>query len=129
MVQEFKEFDKIYSSAKGTFLAYEDAAQIHVKAQEVRESRKCFRGASDVKIYTNDVIRQCVYFAEGAGEWQRFRVSLKGFDTAMKLARLEFRWYYFASTEYEEIEHVRIDNYLGALRRGGQLDQNYRIVK
>jgi hypothetical protein len=80
-------------------------------------------------------------------EWQQFRRSLKGMDTASKLNNL--------GDYYEQQYHdvvcniapsscrvcVRVDNYLKALARGGQLpagvslqqalawDWNFRILK
>src|SRR4051794_25209628 len=70
-------------------------------------------------------------------EWQKFRRSLKGMDTASKLNNLKD--YYLDNSRYwsheyhdgrvtrEELEHklgkvsVQVDNYLKALARGGQL--------
>lgn len=65
-------------------------------------------------------------------EWQDFRLTLKGKDTSEKLAMLEAWW-----DKYKELHkdivatryvnpfrrtEVQVGNYLGALRRGGQLD-------
>lgn len=64
--------------------------------------------------------------------WQRFRVSMKGQSTLKKLNMLR-RYYYshdggassFGMTLSEKIEQanvrIRVDNYLKALCRGGQL--------
>jgi hypothetical protein len=50
-------------------------------------------------------------------EWQRFRVSLKGLSTAEKLRRLRS----YKTNHSGRCVAVRVDNYLNALRRGGQL--------
>lgn len=65
-------------------------------------------------------------------EWQEFRVSLKGQSTQMKISRLVD--YYckhgghastHGMTDAEKFEHesvkIRVDNYIKALCRGGQL--------
>ncbi len=48
--------------------------------------------------------------------WQRFRISLKGLPTEVKLDRLS-DW-----PIRDRKDQVRVDNYLNALKRGGQLD-------
>lgn len=54
--------------------------------------------------------------------WQKFRLSLKGISTEDKLNRL---YDYVTSRkerdEYARVEQIRIDNYINALLRGGQL--------
>ena len=50
-------------------------------------------------------------------EWQALRVSLKGLRTAVKLQELE-AWLW----QHQDRRHaIQVDNYLNALRRGGQL--------
>lgn len=53
-------------------------------------------------------------------DWQRFRVSLKGLPTAEKLRRL--RLAYLERYNEEEVMRIRVDNYLKALARGGQVE-------
>lgn len=66
--------------------------------------------------------------------WQKVRLSMKGVDTCEKLAILEAYWdrmMELAMTD-EGREHeieVQIGNYLGALRRGGQLNDENQIRK
>ena len=139
MAKEFKEFDKKYSKHKGKFLEYESSVEDLIKesAIDIAEVGECWRKESDTYLGNKEKIRDAVYESESAEEWQKFRVSLKGFDTAHKLARLQYREhvmanYYtdgFIDKEEYEREEVRMDNYIGALRRGGQLDSEYRIVK
>lgn len=64
--------------------------------------------------------------------WQVCRLSMKGIPTHKKLERL-LEWYngeYLSATGVElEVRIKQINNYLGALRRGGQLDDNNMIKK
>lgn len=55
--------------------------------------------------------------------WQRFRLSLKGLPTDVKLDRLA-QW----PIRGREDE-VRIWNYLNALKRGGQLDLEGKVQR
>lgn len=71
--------------------------------------------------------------------WQAVRRSMKGKDTYEKLQLLEWWWNECSanagllSTESAMILayacEVQVGNYLGALRRGGQLDNENRIRK
>lgn len=51
--------------------------------------------------------------------WQRFRLSLKGRTTEDKLVRL--LEYYETETKDVPQVYIRVDNYLKALARGGQI--------
>jgi len=58
-------------------------------------------------------------------EWQKFRLSMKGVSTFDKLTMLEGYYDNAVDTDDEvEVEDVkiRIDNYIKALCRGGQLE-------
>jgi len=86
-----------------------------------------------------------VYEADNFMDWQLFRVSMKGLSTSDKVMMLSTRWIEYACDYVQMcdvgicekqgecatgvIEWVRIMNYIGALRRGGQLDAQNRIVK
>lgn len=64
--------------------------------------------------------------------WQEYRKSLKGLPTHSKLDKLEV-WlvappYGIASPSYED-RHTQVDNYLNALKRGGQLNHNLEVIK
>jgi hypothetical protein len=66
-------------------------------------------------------------------EWQKFRLSLKGVPTDRKLDMLmEYRERqrrtHWAEILPKKVE-VQIANYLGALRRGGQLGPNNEVRK
>jgi hypothetical protein len=71
----------------------------------------------------DDVQRYCVR----DGHWQRFRLKLKGLSTVEKLDRLE-RWW-DDNQLYPGRTEVQVGNYLGALRRGGQLDMNNKVQR
>jgi hypothetical protein len=68
-------------------------------------------------------------------EWQKFRKSLKGMDTASKLNNLR-DWYNDRPHTHEPSgteRHtckpcVQLDNYLKALARGGQIHAGINIV-
>src|SRR4249919_3466574 len=57
-------------------------------------------------------------------EWQKFRLSLKGTTTDYKLGML--RGYLdtgrITSSKEYELKRIRVDNYLKALARGGQIE-------
>lgn len=76
-------------------------------------------------IFDNDSIRYAVYFAPDAISWQLFRVALKGISTNEKINMLVS--YQKHNTSSNDI--IRIANYIGALKRGGQLDKNLKIVR
>lgn len=88
-----------------------------------------------VDSWPQDVVQKCVYEVSDAEEWQRFRVSLKGLTTYEKLYCLA-KYYSMISFDTTgadkvraQIEKCRIDNYLGALVRGGQLNTNYEVIR
>ena len=66
--------------------------------------------------------------------WQRIRLSMKGKPTHKKLAIL-MSWFQKDNDnpnpccELLRSTEVQVYNYLGALRRGGQLDEHNRIRK
>jgi hypothetical protein len=64
--------------------------------------------------------------------WQAFREGLKGLSTERKLDKLAFyrdeallHW----PTAKQRNWKVQVANYINALRRGGLLDDNLRVVK
>ena len=59
-------------------------------------------------------------------EWQKFRVSLKGLPTTEKLDRLD--QYLFDNREQRPCR-CRVDNYINALRRGGQLNLQNEVQR
>ena len=66
-------------------------------------------------------------------DWQAIRLSMKGINTVDKLEVLHAYWDRHHDTAvvgggYNVVE-IQVGNYLGALRRGGQLDDLNRIRK
>jgi hypothetical protein len=58
--------------------------------------------------------------------WQRFRLLLKGQPTFVKLERLES---YRLAFKDDPDTQIRVDNYINALKRGGQLDMDLRVTE
>lgn len=94
-------------------------------------------GKMDAGISPGDAQEYCVRHET----WQRLRIWLKTQDTEGKLNAL-WRWYTdgvidiyerqrkVTLTETREwIRKLQVTNYLGALRRGGQLDMDNRLKK
>lgn len=55
-------------------------------------------------------------------EWQKFRLSLKGISTQAKLGLLQTYWsLHCMNDDYDDL-WIRVDNYLKALARGGQIE-------
>lgn len=87
----------------------------------------------EVKQWSQDFVQDCVYRVADVALWQLLRTSMKGLTTKEKLQFL-LAYYHSsitndASREQMMIVKCRIDNYIGALRRGGQLDAEYNIVR
>jgi len=78
------------------------------------------------------VYRYCVDTThKEVAAWQRVRLSMKGKDTHEKLAILKAWWDKHSDGNFckEHSCFVQVYNYLGALRRGGQLDDQNRVRK
>lgn len=79
--------------------------------------------------YPPDIVQE---FCVREPSWQIFRLSLKGISTREKLRRLA-DWYDGEeprSDKYTKWQReVQVGNYLGALRRGGQLDMQNRFQR
>ena len=86
--------------------------------------------------WDQDFVQYCVYSANDHRDWQLFRVSMKGMSTREKLFML---YNYYTETEQVSIfgkitqiynvRKCRIDNYIGALKRAGILDDGGNIIK
>lgn len=83
--------------------------------------------------WTQAEVQHAVYFADDVVDWQRFRVSLKGLPTGEKISRLG-QYLLRNTTNVENVSNrdiikCRVDNYIGALVRGGQLDRDLIVVR
>lgn len=67
-----------------------------------------------------------IKYAVNNYEWQQFRLSLKGISTFDKLTELS-KWLTQHDDSHEA--QVQVDNYLGALKRGGQISADGKILK
>lgn len=74
-------------------------------------------------IGAQEITRYCV----NDPEWQKFRLSLKGLPTTEKLDKLD-AWYGLPS-QASRRTRVQVDNYINALRRGGQLDLGNNVQR
>ena len=124
MAKEFKEFNKKYAHLIRTDAAEDSTMRMAAELIKAWPHK--------VSQWNHDQVRFAVYIAPSADEWQQFRVSLKGQSTAMKLARLDLRYIAAEHAPNQadwELEKIRIDNYIGALVRGGQLNSKLEIVR
>jgi len=128
MAKEFKDFDRKYAGSQGTVLKPLTASQLRIAANIVR-------WGPPMRSWSAEQIRTAVYDSFDAEEWQKFRVALKGLSTQHKLFRL--LQYYSEHGQHDSVtgvvipEHIqcRVDNYVNALKRGGQLDSEGNIVR
>jgi hypothetical protein len=137
MAKEFKDFDKKYAHLAGTALKTIIKAGGPIAQEDIAQCDHWPEMRNFTEEYSISTIRFAVYEAPGAEEWQQFRVSLKGLTTREKIYAL--LWYWDAhvapgagasiSVEAWSREIIRVNNYLGALKRGGQLDSALRVVK
>jgi hypothetical protein len=121
MSGEFKHFDKMFS------------------AKEIADTRNRWstlltldKWPHEVKHWGMSDIRYAVYMAPDHLDWQLFRVALKGLPTDQKLGMLSYRLTTRVTEPSEPnwlLEFIRADNYIGALRRGGQLNEALEVVK
>ena len=133
MSQEFKNYDKVYAEYRGRGLEY-----CGVKLQGTLDliERTCnywpYRDRF-TEDYSQTSIRNAVYFALKASEWQKFRVSLKGLNTKQKIFCLVWWWDIYVDGESiatnNQYDIIRVNNYLGALKRAGLLDSNLNVCK
>lgn len=131
MAQEFKLFDKKFAKEKRThaFLRrLSDAEGISRMAHLKRRGGWPFA----FRIWDQAFVQECVYKLEDHEDWQLFRYSLKGLTTYQKLTML---WIYGISHTLPDgsgcdvVAQCRIDNYIGALKRGGQLGSKLEVLK
>lgn len=81
----------------------------------------------EVRPYSPDEVQEyCVRDVK----WQAFRKSLKGLPTEEKLFRLN-SWHKRtrSSLSVGRITQVQIDNYINALKRGGQLNMDLEVQR
>lgn len=124
-MKRFKEYERQFKDAFRTsqeIAALDQAASIAIEGW-----------AHNVRQWSNDEVIHAVYSAPDFEQWQRFRISLKGLTTRAKLLCLAQRVISKVIPEPDnivvELEWCRIDNYINSLKRGGQLDIDYKVVR
>lgn len=127
MAKEFKDFDRLYRR-EGIKLAFDLLETMTRAEHKIAKEIVCWKYWEQLESWSNEQVRQAVYILHGHEDWQKFRVAMKQFDTQFKLFFLA-RYREQATLFDTACRRIRTDNYIGALRRGGQLDASYRIVK
>lgn len=126
MAQEFKEYDKKYIKSKGKGFVLMDGTDADIASYLQKNSWYDFIPTWTFIVHGQVDVRDAVYKAEGFEEWQKLRVSLHGLTTRAKLWCL-MKYYERKRNDYWR--RIRIDNYLGALIRGGILDEDLKVLK
>lgn len=124
MTKKFEEYNRKYAHLARTDEMEEPHIQDLARDTDRWYERIVVQPSQDAVLYA-------VYMAPDHEEWQKFRCSLKGQSTRMKLTRL---WLYLQecnskaqSTRNMDLCRVRVNNYLHALIRGGQLGEDLVI--
>lgn len=138
MAKEFQLYSRKYAKLAGTALKTILTQENTPDDDRVRD---VINGITEwpymhhfTETYSISLIHYAVYEAPDTEEWQKFRVSLKGLSTREKLFCLGWYWDYHVSpsilrTYTVRFELIRVNNYLGALKRSGHLDSNLKVVK
>lgn len=137
MAKEFKEFDKRFAKLAGTALKTIESLGGKIAREDIQASDHWPWMDAFEEGYTRGSIAHAVYTSPDALEWQKFRVSLKGLNTYEKMYALLWYWDTHVApgpgahlnTEVYRRFVIRVNNYLGALKRSGHLNQELRVVK
>lgn len=121
----FKMYDVKYARFKGTAFK-ELALQIGDVPYRELSTFEWNQDALGIRYRTYNVedVHRAVYHSANAERWQKFRVSLKGLSTREKLYCLADYWKHCSRCFTNEI---RVNNYIGALIRGGQLSSDLKV--
>lgn len=137
MAKEFEEFNRKYAKLAGTALLQIESVGGKIAKEDIAACDHWPHMNQFTEDYSMGTINFAVYKAAGAEEWQKFRVSLKGLTIREKLYALQWYWdvhiacgvsTYPAPEDWAR-QVIRVNNYLGALKRGGQLDSQLRVIK
>lgn len=127
MAGEFKQFDMKYAHNRGkTFDTICISHGAPATSDVDKKSWYEFMPGWEYCIHGREEIRNAVYRYPDHEAWQFFRVGLHGLTTQKKLYCLAWYW---AQGDKDWARKIRIDNYLGALVRGGQLNDRLEILK
>ena len=127
MAKEFKDWDKAFSVGE---IQYHRRLFLYDRVLDVKEDVYSIeRWKFGYEQPDRQQVKEAVYEQPDSREWQQFRVSMKGLSTKEKLFMLE-QWLLDSRADvgvpayYDE---VRVNNYIGALKRGGQLDNELNV--
>lgn len=128
MAQEFRLYDEKYAFNRGKTLSNISCTHGTVAPEDYvnKKSWLDFMPGWEYVIHGREEIRDAVYRHPSHEDWQFFRVGLHGLSTQIKLYCLAWYW---AQGNRQWVRKIRIDNYLGALIRGGQLNDRLEIMK
>lgn len=127
-MKKFKEYDKIF-----TVRELDRTRAIYMDEKYWPNGCETDYWSHRTSSWVQDFVQYCTYRASDHLDWQRFRVSMKGMTTPEKIQMLQTYLLLHVKDNPNEtlqaIQQCRIDNYIGALRRGGQLNDRYEVVK
>lgn len=115
--KRFKEYDKLFANYRNP----PTEAEL-VEAKDYT----CWNWVR--KAWSPQEVHHAVYEAYDFLDWQKFRVGLKGCPTNVKLLRLN-NYLQEAATGELIVRRCRVDNYIGALVRGGILSTPDLIIQ
>lgn len=127
MASKFKDYDVIFADNRAQTMNNIEKSHGKIPLEDWLDKKSWAEFIPDwfECDYSQEAIRNAVYVVYGAEDWQKFRVGLKGLVTEAKLYCLA--WYYTQAPTV--MRHIRVQNYLGALVRGGQLNGKLEILK
>jgi hypothetical protein len=130
-IKQFKDYERIHAKLLGTAKLSEAEA---VKATELMQAHDYYwPHKGQYQQWSQVEVIHAVYEAEDYDTWQKARVSLKGLSTVDKLYRLWEMWevevVHHPSVHQRLIWKCRIENYLSALIRGGQLSRELKVLR
>ncbi len=122
--KKFKDYERMWPKLVGSAVLTDLEAEIASKIDKWPHKNM-------FKQWTQNEVIFAVYNAPDHEAWQKLRVSLKTLPTRHKLYRLDEIWRRTVpfATPTANLYWCRIDNYLGALVRGGQLTATLEVQR
>lgn len=129
MNRSFEDFNKAFS--KNVIMFERDRWLYTGSTPEERDGYK--RWPHHVQSWKRKQVIYAVSEHPTHRDWQKFRVAMKGTTTSQKLYMLD-NWLASRAQEGDpdwETEIIRVDNYIGALVRGGLLSPSpkYEVIR
>lgn len=124
VTSKFKSFDTRFTN-------HQIAVQRETWLRGFEDSEPMKKWPHNVQQWSQNRVQFAVYEASDHEEWQLFRVSLKGLTTYEKLYCLDRYLDALAREDQHgwDLNVCRVDNYIGALVRGGQLNKNLEVMR